>query len=136
MTVPEASQERSRVRPGDRSLPYVLTVPPTHAARLHSLEKWDGKRTSRFRGVWFRDHRWHPAISGVGIRGRPTLGSFRDEVVAAFAYDLALITLGHSPVNFPAPFYAAHAAPLRALHCDVARRLSRPQPPPLNEALS
>lgn len=84
----------------------------SHLNRLHNFTLWDAKRSSRFRGVHrvgASPVRWRVSITDSRANcGRPTrLGTFRDQRTAALTYDLALIALGHRPVNLSLSFYAS-----------------------------
>jgi len=104
-----------------------MEVSFSHRSRLRALDRTDAHRTSKYRGVTIRRPkkpwqkvRWSTAIA-EGDRGLRYLGTYSREVDAATTYDLALIFLGHEPVNFPSSFYlkpasrAAYVGALRAL---------------------
>ena len=103
----------------------------SHRARLTALSRADQRRTSKYRGVTFRKSkgarvraRWIAAIA-EGARGLRSLGTFDTETAAALTYDLALIYLGHAPVNFPPSHYfnPAHREALERAMRDLQPRL-------------
>ena len=81
----------------------VRTLSDTHANQRKQATFCGRPCTSRFKGVWWerrREH-WVATIKKAGVQRR--LGSFRDEIAAAQAYDEAARELfgEHARLNFP-----------------------------------
>jgi hypothetical protein len=81
----------------------VRTLSDTGAHKRKSATFCGRPCTSRFKGVWWnkRDNRWVATIKKDRVQRR--LGSFRDEIAAAQAYDEAARELfgEHARPNFP-----------------------------------
>lgn len=58
----------------------------THAQNLYNQRKQDGT-SSRFKGVWEKEYRWHAQIEQDGVSIH--LGSYESEIAAAKQYDRA-----------------------------------------------
>lgn len=88
-----------------------IGIPPevlaAHEARLRTIGRSEGKRPTPFRGIVRRRERWSATIKDprLGPLGRAYLGSYPRPLIAAIAYDFALMLLGLPPVNYEESVY-------------------------------
>lgn len=99
--------------------PTYIGIPPeaiaAHEARLRAIGRSEGKRPTPYRGVVRQarsgDERWSATIRDprLGPHGRAYLGSYPRPIIAAIAYDFALMLLGLPPVNYEESVYRMDA---------------------------